>query len=103
MSDAGEIRGLNGLQQVSKWEVMPYGMGKYHHDHDSGGGSTLGDFGGDISYKLAPNLSASLSVNTDFAETEVDSRQLNFSRFSLFYPEKRDFFLRDSGVFHFGP
>lgn len=103
VSDAGEIRGLNGLQQVSKWEVMPYGMGKYHHDHDSGAGNTLGDFGGDISYKLAPNLSASLSVNTDFAETEVDSRQLNFSRFSLFYPEKRDFFLRDSGVFQFGP
>ena len=102
VSDAGEIRGLIGLRQVSKWEFLPYGMGKYRHDHDSGDGSTLGDFGGDISYKLAPNLSTSLSVNTDFAETEVDSRQLNFSRFSLFYPEKRDFFLRDSGVFHFG-
>ncbi len=102
VSDAGEIRGLVGLHQVAKWEVMPYGMGKYHHDHEVNDSSTKGDFGGDITYKLAPNLSASLSVNTDFAETEVDSRQLNFSRFSLFYPEKRDFFLRNSGVFQFG-
>jgi len=102
VSDAGEIRGLNNLSQDSKWELLPYGMGKYRHNHDLNDGSTLGDFGGDISYKLAPNLSASLSANTDFAETEVDSRQLNFSRFSLFYPEKRDFFLRDSGIFRFG-
>jgi len=42
-------------------------------------------------------------VNTDFAETEVDYRQLNFTRFSLQYPEKRDFFLKDSGIFKFGP
>ena len=102
VSDAGEIRGLNDLRQVSKWEFLPYGIGKYRYNHDLDDGSSLGDFGGDISYRLAPNLSASLSVNTDFAETEVDSRQLNFSRFSLFYPEKRDFFLRDSGIFRFG-
>ncbi|MCH2382238.1 MAG: carbohydrate binding family 9 domain-containing protein [Pedosphaera sp.] len=103
MANAGEIRGLEGLGNVTKWEFLPYGMGKYRHNNDTGNGNTLGDFGGDISYRLAPNLNASLSVNTDFAETEVDYRQLNFTRFSLQYPEKRDFFLKDSGIFKFGP
>ncbi|SVC04609.1 uncharacterized protein METZ01_LOCUS257463, partial [marine metagenome] len=50
VSDAGEIRGLNNLTQDSKWEVLPYGRGKYRHNHDLNDGSTLGDFGGDISY-----------------------------------------------------
>ena len=103
VANAGEIRGLEGLGQVSKWEVTPYLVGKYQHDHIGGDGDTMGDFGGDISYRLAPNLNATLSVNTDFAETEVDTRQLNFTRFSLMYPEKRDFFLKDSGIFQFGP
>ena len=103
MANAGEIRGLKGLGKVSKWDVTPYAVGKYQHDNLSGDGNTLGEFGGDISYRLAPNMNATLSVNTDFAETEVDTRQLNFTRFSLMYPEKRDFFLRDSGIFSFGP
>ena len=103
MGNAGEIHGLERLANVTKWEVLPYGMGKYRHNNDTGNGNTLGDFGGDISYRLAPNLNASLSVNTDFAETEIDHRQLNFTRFSIEYPEKRDFFLKDSGIFQFGP
>ena len=103
MSTAGEIRGLNKIKNASKWELLPYGIGKYNYNHDSNKNSSLGDFGGDISYRLAPNLNASMSINTDFAETEVDSRQLNFTRFSLMYPEKRDFFLKESGIFQFGP
>jgi len=103
MANAGEIRGLEAVGNITKWEVLPYGMGKYQHNNDTGDGNTLGDIGGDISYRLAPNLNASLSVNTDFAETEVDYRQLNFTRFSLQYPENRDFFLKDSSVFKFGP
>jgi hypothetical protein len=103
MANAGEIRGLEGLGNITKWEFLPYGMGKYRHNNDTGDEKTLGDFGGDLSYRLAPNLNASLSVNTDFAETEADYRQLNFTRFSLQYPEKRDFFLKDSGIFKFGP
>ena len=102
MGNAGEIHGLEGLANVTKWEVLPYSIGKYQYKNDTGDENTLGDIGGDISYRLAPNLSASLSVNTDFAETEIDHRQLNFTRFSIEYPEKRDFFLRDSGIFQFG-
>ena len=53
-------------------------------------------------YKITPQLNASLTVNTDFSATEVDDRQVNLSRFSLFFPERRDFFLQDVDIFLFG-
>ena len=53
-------------------------------------------------YKLTPGLTASLTINTDFSATEVDDRQVDLSRFSLFFPEKRDFFLADADIFEFG-
>ncbi|MDH3533456.1 MAG: carbohydrate binding family 9 domain-containing protein [Gammaproteobacteria bacterium] len=56
----------------------------------------------DVFYKLTPSLNASLTLNTDFSAAEVDDRQVNLSRFSLFFPEKRDFFLNDSDLFAFG-
>jgi hypothetical protein len=56
----------------------------------------------DLTQRLGPNVNASLTVNTDFAETEVDSRQTNLTRFSLFFPEKRTFFLEGSDIFEFG-
>ncbi len=56
----------------------------------------------DVFYKITPSLNASLTVNTDFAATEVDDRQVNLSRFNLFFPEKRSFFLKDSDIFEFG-
>src|SRR5690606_7426271 len=48
------------------------------------------------------SLNAALTINTDFSATEVDNRQVNLSRFNLFFPEKRDFFLNDSDLFQFG-
>jgi hypothetical protein len=57
----------------------------------------------DVTQRLGPNLLASASVNTDFAETEVDARQTNLTRFSLFFPEKRTFFLEGADIFQFGP
>jgi hypothetical protein len=56
----------------------------------------------DIFYKVTPSLNASLTFNTDFSATEVDDRQVNLTRFNLFFPEKRDFFLADSDLFTFG-
>ena len=56
----------------------------------------------DLFYKLTPQLNAALTFNTDFSATEVDDRQVNLTRFGLFFPEKRDFFLRDSDIFEFG-
>jgi hypothetical protein len=56
----------------------------------------------DLVYKLTPSLNASLTINTDFSATEVDDRQVNLTRFGLFFPEKRDFFLREADIFEFG-
>jgi len=56
----------------------------------------------DIFYKLTPSLTAALTFNTDFSGTDVDEQQVNLGRFSLFRPEKRDFFLQDAGIFEFG-
>jgi len=56
----------------------------------------------DVFYRLTPSLTSSFTVNTDFSATEVDDRQVNLTRFSLFFPEKRDFFLRDTDIFEFG-
>jgi len=56
----------------------------------------------DLVYKITPQLNGLLTLNTDFSATEVDDRQVNLTRFALFFPEKRDFFLRESDVFEFG-
>jgi hypothetical protein len=56
----------------------------------------------DLAYKLTPQLNAALTINTDFSATEVDDRQVNLDRFPLFFPEKRDFFLREADIFEFG-
>jgi hypothetical protein len=68
------------------------------------GGGTSSDFEPslDLVYKLTPQLNGSLTLNTDFSATEVDDRQVNLTRFGLFFPEKRDFFLREADIFEFG-
>ena len=63
--------------------------------------SIRGEIGGDIKYNVTPNLTADLTVNTDFAQVEADEQQVNLTRFSLFFPEKRDFFLEGRGIFDF--
>src|SRR5207253_3014935 len=60
------------------------------------------DFGFDAKYGLSENVTADFTYNTDFAQVEADEQQLNLTRFSLFFPEKRDFFLENQGVFGFG-
>ena len=61
-----------------------------------------GDLGIDIKYGITQNLVADLTVNTDFAQVEADETQVNLTRFSLFFPEKREFFLENQGIFAFG-
>ena len=55
----------------------------------------------DLFYKITPSLTSVLTVNTDFSEAEPDKRSANLTRFSLFFPEQRDFFLQDAGIFNF--
>lgn len=101
VSEAGELSGVNGLRQGLGLELRPVVLGRGHRER-RGARTTSGlEWGGDVRYRLTPTLSATLSYQTDFAETEVDLRQINLTRFPLFFPEKRHFFLEDGGVFHF--
>lgn len=100
VSEAGDIVDLDGLNQGLGLEIAPYLLGRYRHT--KGDSDILGEIGTDVRYRITPNMSATMSYNTDFAETEVDQRQLNFTRFPLFFPERRAFFLEDSGLFEFG-
>ncbi len=93
LSEAGEIDGLEGIHQGRGLDIRPYVSGR----HEAGKSPVTG--GADIFKNLTPNMNASVTVNTDFAETEVDARQINLTRFPLFYPEKRAFFLEGAGVF----
>lgn len=93
LADAGELSGLQGVRQGYGLDVRPYVSG----GEDTGDRQFTG--GLDVFKNLTPNLNASLTVNTDFAETEADIRQVNLTRFPLFFPEKRAFFLEGAGVF----
>ncbi len=103
--DAGELVGLEGLSQGLGLEVVPYAMGSTTRDwnQEETLNETIGDIGFDLNYSVTTNLRAAVTVNTDFAETEVDERRVNLTRFPLFFPEKRDFFLEGAGIFEFAP
>ncbi len=93
LAAAGQLAGLDGLRQGRGLDIRPFVSGG---EQDSSGTFKVG---GDVVKSLTPGLTASLTVNTDFAETEADSRQINLTRFELFFPEKRTFFLEGAGVF----
>ena len=100
IADAGVITGIENITQGVGIDVKPYV--KMAPRHDAAGDSMDLDFGADLFYKLTPSMTLTLTFNTDFAETEVDERLVNLTRFPLFFPEKRDFFLQDEGIFAFG-
>ena len=103
--NAGRLVGLTGTSQGLGLELTPYGLSKLDRTWSEGTLDTdpVYDAGFDLSYSVTPNLRAALTVNTDFAETEVDDRRVNLTRFPLRFPEKRDFFLEGSGVYQFAP
>ena len=99
---SGEIHGLTRLDQGLGLDIIPSASSTYQNDRLVG--TTDSEFNPslDISYKLTPSINGLLTINTDFAATEVDGRQLDLQRFSLFFPEKRAFFLTDFDIFQFG-
>jgi len=99
---AGRLLGLRSLRQGMGLSVSPYGLGRRNGDLDENRSVVQGDVGLDVTYNFTPDLSGVLTVNTDFAETEVDTRQVNLTRFPLFFPEKRAFFLEGADYFSFG-
>ncbi len=100
IADAGVLQGIENINQGVGLDVKPYG--KIAPRHDSSGNTVDLEAGLDLFYKLTTDMTLTLTFNTDFAETEVDERQVNLTRFPLFFPEKRDFFLQDEGIFAFG-
>src|SRR5262245_1058598 len=96
---AGALTGVAGLRQGLGLAAVPYALGRADDRRNLSGTREKGEAGLDLSYNLTPELGAVVTVNTDFAETEVDTRQVNLTRFPLFFPEKRPFFLEGSNLF----
>ena len=104
MTNAGHVTGITNVTQGRGLDIKPYGLftsqsrtvgDRRRMDED-------GNAGVDLFYNPTPGVRANLTLNTDFAQTEVDQRQVNLTRFSLFFPEKRDFFLDGAIFFDFG-
>ena len=105
LSAAGTLTGVEVPEGNRTFEIKPYGIGSMATDVNavplvSNAGD--GDFGLDVKYGVTQNLTADFTYNTDFAQVEVDEQQVNLTRFSLFFPEKREFFLEGRGIFDFG-
>ncbi len=104
ISMAGELTGLTGLAQSAQLQIKPFVIGDVSEDPRlEADPITDGDGGLDLKWGVTRSLALDLTWNTDFAEVEVDEQQTNLTRFSLYFPEKRDFFLENAGIFDFGP
>lgn len=102
LSRGGTLTGLGSLQQGLGIELSPYVTGRMRTDFQDQNRASQGSVGGDFTYRITSQLAAVFTGNTDFAETEVDTRQLNLTRFELFFPERRTFFLEGSNQYQFG-
>jgi uncharacterized protein DUF5916/cellulose/xylan binding protein with CBM9 domain len=104
VSRSGDLLGLEGIRQGKSLALKPYALGGANRRPTLGESGTegVGEIGLDARYDLTPYLAGVLTLNTDFAETEVDDQQINTTRFPLFFPEKREFFLESTGYFDFG-
>ena len=101
VSMAGSLEGINGIQQGRNLYIKPYVsapvLRREEDDVDF-----MPDAGFDIKYGVTSGLTLDLTVNTEFSQVEADDVQINFTRFSLFFPEKREFFLENREIFEFG-
>ena len=104
ISAAGTLVGLELPSAKRNIEVKPYAIGGVTKDVAANplvGNERSGDFGLDVKYGITESLTADFTYNTDFAQVEVDEQQVNLTRFNLFFPEKREFFLEGRGIFDF--
>ena len=101
ISLAGELQGLEVPPQRNL-KLTPYVLGEAVRRSETGRTTQVGDFGADLKFSLTPSLTLDATYNTDFAQVEVDDQQINLDRFTLFFPEKRPFFLENAGLFSVG-
>ena len=98
----GTATGLEGMDQGMGLDVVPSVSVNRQKVYSPATSDVHFEPSLDVFYKITPSLNGSLTINTDFSATEVDDRQVNLTRFNLFFPEKRDFFLNDTDLFTFG-
>jgi hypothetical protein len=102
VSQAGTLEGIVAPTRRTV-RVTPYGLSSAYRDYEAGTETDwTAEFGGDAKIGITPGLNLDLTYNTDFAQVEVDEQQVNLTRFSLFFPEKRPFFLENAGTFSVG-
>ena len=105
VSLAAALTGLEAPPGSRNVEIKPYAIADLTSDLTAtpAVSNAVGGAGGiDVKYGLTQSLTADVTVNTDFAQVEADEQQVNLTRFSLFFPEKREFFLENQGLFAFG-
>jgi hypothetical protein len=107
VSQYGVLKGIKNIRRGNNIELKPYvisGVQETRPDlkTEATNTETSYDIGGDMKWGITSNLTLDMTVNTDFAQVESDNVQLNLSRFSLFFPEKREFFLERAGLFEHG-
>ena len=106
ISMAGTLRGLEGIRQGRNLKVKPYINASMADARDTGTSDVTRDYnydgGFDVKYGLTPSITLDATYRTDFSQVEVDQQQTNLTRFNVFFAEKRDFFLENTGVFNFG-
>jgi hypothetical protein len=104
VSLAGNLEGLQVPSGSTNLELKPFALAGISTDNTVTprlDNARDGRIGGDVKYGITQNITADLTINTDFAQVEVDEQQVNLTRFNLFFPEKRDFFLEGLGTFAF--
>jgi hypothetical protein len=104
VSQSGDLVGIENVSQGIGLDVQLYGAPRMKRDWlvDGAGADSSVTAGGNAFYKVTPSLTNTLTVNPDFSDAPLDIRQVNTTRFSLFTPETRDFFLQDVAAFEFG-
>ncbi|MEZ5896072.1 MAG: carbohydrate binding family 9 domain-containing protein [Parvularculaceae bacterium] len=102
MTNPGRLGGIDDISSGIGLEAQVFVSGQTNYDWETRDAEFVFRPSGNAFYKISPSLTGSLTFNTDFSDTPLDSRQVNTGRFSLFVPETRDFFLQDAAVFEFG-
>ena len=102
VSSAGDLSGLN-LKPPRNFKLLPFVVSSANRNFTPGAKADLdGDWGVDAKFGITPSMNLDVTYNTDFAQVEVDTQQINLTRFNLRFPERRPFFLENSGLFTVG-
>ncbi len=102
VSMAGTLENLEGIEPGANLKIKPYFVTSFGQNAAAGTHKYKADAGLDVKYGITSGLTWDFTYNTDFSQVEADEQQINLSRYSLLFPEKRDFFLENSGIFLFG-